>query len=242
VGLKDTLSKSHVEIMIKGKSYLLWGGVGLAALILIFLGVYFRQTQVRNRERRRLMEEMARMRNDLSGQLKGAACEIEFPYGSEPTQFHYFKGWSDSFQGSRTGVQAPLPRIFLTTDCLPGQLVPLKYAAGDGVPELLIARRTQDSQRRNDAMYLWVLGNQFVSRAVNSPGHARIYQEAGERYAIEDLNSQNGTLINGREIKHQGPRLLQDQDVIEIGGPQGIRLVYREASGFSLDDETMMLS
>lgn len=43
--------------------------------------------------------------------------------------------------------------------------------------------------------------------------HARIWLE-GDRYYLEDLNSKNGTFVNGQEL--QGPHSLQDGDEIQI--------------------------
>ncbi|GEM_PF-1167697 len=48
-------------------------------------------------------------------------------------------------------------------------------------------------------------------------GHFKIYIR-GNRWYIEDLNSTNGTLLNGREIKGKGPQELKDGDVISPGG------------------------
>lgn len=43
--------------------------------------------------------------------------------------------------------------------------------------------------------------------------HAVLLMSGGETY-VEDLNSTNGTFINGRAVKKQ---ILQDKDVVEIG-------------------------
>lgn len=45
--------------------------------------------------------------------------------------------------------------------------------------------------------------------------HAQIHQEQS-RYYIEDLNSRNGTEVNGKNIKGLGKVLLKDQDRIKI--------------------------
>jgi hypothetical protein len=52
--------------------------------------------------------------------------------------------------------------------------------------------------------------------------HAAFVREGGG-WAIEDLESTNGTYLNGHEVKH--PSLLHDGDVIEIGVS---RLTYHE--------------
>src|SRR6266850_402221 len=46
--------------------------------------------------------------------------------------------------------------------------------------------------------------------------HARIFMEDGQ-YWVEDLNSKQGTKINGEEIKGKGKRLLYPDDNIRIG-------------------------
>src|SRR2546423_6955143 len=46
--------------------------------------------------------------------------------------------------------------------------------------------------------------------------HARIFVEDSQ-YWIEDLDSKQGTNVNGEEIKGQGKRLLHPGDIIEIG-------------------------
>ena len=53
--------------------------------------------------------------------------------------------------------------------------------------------------------------------------HAKIYKQ-GERYAIVDLNSSNGTFVNGAKITKQ---LLDTGDVIEIGT---VRMVFEDAA------------
>jgi adenylate cyclase len=49
-----------------------------------------------------------------------------------------------------------------------------------------------------------------------SRSHARLWLEQGQ-YWIEDLNSRCGTKVNGAEIKEQGKKQLQPDDVILIG-------------------------
>ncbi len=66
-------------------------------------------------------------------------------------------------------------------------------------PELLIGR---------DEGCDLVISDRLVSRR-----HARIRLDGGQ-YFLEDLNSKNGTFVNGREISE--PRLLEDGDEIQI--------------------------
>jgi hypothetical protein len=46
--------------------------------------------------------------------------------------------------------------------------------------------------------------------------HARMSREASGNYAIEDLDSSNGTFVNGLRI--ESPQLLAEGDSIEVGG------------------------
>jgi adenylate cyclase len=57
--------------------------------------------------------------------------------------------------------------------------------------------------------------------------HARVWIENGS-YWIEDLNSKQGTKINGEEIKGQGKRLLYPDDKIQVGGTTIVVLVPAE--------------
>ncbi len=53
---------------------------------------------------------------------------------------------------------------------------------------------------------------QYVSRK-----HVRIFNDGGEVF-VEDLNSTNGTKLNGVEIKGGRPRRLRSGDEITLGG------------------------
>ncbi len=80
-------------------------------------------------------------------------------------------------------------------------------------PELIIGR---------DERCSLVIPDRQVSRE-----HARIWLE-GERYALEDLDSKNGTFVNGREL--EGPRFLQDGDEIQIAFCCRLAFVEAEAT------------
>lgn len=66
-----------------------------------------------------------------------------------------------------------------------------------------------------------------VDNLAASSRHARIFKGPGQ-YAIEDLNSTNGTFINGKETKAQ---LLNENDKINIGKHK-IVVTYQEGDSF----------
>ena len=56
---------------------------------------------------------------------------------------------------------------------------------------------------------------------------------------IEDLGSMNGTWIGGKKIDGTFP--LQDGDALDIGGKEGIRIVYKEGrQEFKKIEQTMI--
>ncbi|MGF1529110.1 MAG: FHA domain-containing protein [Candidatus Competibacterales bacterium] len=60
-----------------------------------------------------------------------------------------------------------------------------------------------------------------------SAQHAQLRQRRDGFFAIEDLNSTNGTVVNGKVIKS---RILRDNDLIEIGEVR-LRLVIEKGAG-----------
>ena len=69
------------------------------------------------------------------------------------------------------------------------------------------------------------LYNDIVIKHLAVSGEHALLQMAGQEVYIEDLNSTNGTYVNGKTVKKQ---LLQDRDMVEIGK---YRLQYdKEAS------------
>jgi hypothetical protein len=69
-----------------------------------------------------------------------------------------------------------------------------------------------------------VLPERQVSRE-----HIRIYR-AGEQYYLEDLNSKNGTWVNGRQIPGGEPVLLHDGDEINVALAAKMTFVGSEAT------------
>jgi DNA-binding response OmpR family regulator len=80
-------------------------------------------------------------------------------------------------------------------------------------PELIIGRDEQCDV---------VIPERQVSRQ-----HARIRQERG-KYVLEDLDSKNGTFVNGQQI--DGPQSLQDGDEIQIAFCCKLTFVGAEAT------------
>ena len=72
-----------------------------------------------------------------------------------------------------------------------------------------------------------------VHDAKASREHAKIYRQ-GEQYAIVDLNSSNGTFVNGEKITK---RILKNGDEISIGT---VRLVFF-ILGFIISDIMLLM-
>ena len=189
-------------------------------------------------------EDMGRRAADLVNGIKRSVntgeCDLEFPE-EEPTPMGFLESWSSNLEGE-TRID-DLSDIFLKVDCLKSGTIPLIYKGVGMLEELIVARSWKDKEQymKGDAVYLWV-NNRMVSRPMETEGkirygHARVFLTQGERYAIEDLGSGSDTLMNNKSIKDEGAVLLQDGDVIEIGGRGGIRIVYREGRLGGEDDE-----
>jgi hypothetical protein len=159
-------------------------------------------------------KQFSRLTEDISKE-KELECELEFPEDLEATKY------------------TEMPDVYLQVDCFRGRIIPLLYGGGDMLQELIIARKTEDGRekeyRKRGSVYLAVSpGKQVVSRPnENRCGHARIFYSGKEQYSIEDLGSKVGTFVNDKPIRGTGPVILQDGDMIEIGGKKGIAIVYK---------------
>ena len=60
-------------------------------------------------------------------------------------------------------------------------------------------------------------------------GHFRIFLR-GNKWYIEDLNSTNGTLLNGKEIKGKGPQELKNGDIISPAGVLDLKFITEEST------------
>ena len=224
----ESLTRQHVIII---------GSVVLViAIILIALIITLKRRWKKRIEREQ--EEKESWMKRISEVIESSDtedCELEYP-SEYPTIVHYF----DSRAGQMTQVAQTSPDVFLQVDCLKSS-VPLVHEGVEVLDELIIAKKSKErlSYRKRGAVYLWTK-NEYVSRPRGArAGHARIFISEGERFVIEDLGSVNGTWIGGKRIDDAFP--LQDGDVIDIGGKDGIRIVYRESTrGMEGFEQTMI--
>ncbi len=69
---------------------------------------------------------------------------------------------------------------------------------------------------------------QMISREERG-GHFRIFYR-GNKWYVEDLNSTNGTLLNGKEIKGKGPQELKNGDTISPAGVLDLKFIVEEST------------
>jgi pSer/pThr/pTyr-binding forkhead associated (FHA) protein len=67
-----------------------------------------------------------------------------------------------------------------------------------------------------------------IDNLAASSRHARVFKGPDDKYAIEDLNSTNGTMVNGKEVMTQA---LNNNDQIRIG-KHTIQVIYKEGDAF----------
>jgi pSer/pThr/pTyr-binding forkhead associated (FHA) protein len=67
-----------------------------------------------------------------------------------------------------------------------------------------------------------------INNLAASSRHARIFKGPDDKYAIEDLNSTNGTIVNGKEVM---TKILDNQDEIKIG-KHTVFVIYKEDDAF----------
>lgn len=99
-------------------------------------------------------------------------------------------------------------------------LIALAKLEGPGGKELIIADVERIFGRSDFEQFLPWDAARTISRR-----HFRIFYRAGKWY-VEDLNSTNGTMVNGEDIRGKGPRPVKDGDVISPAGV--VNLVFRE--------------
>lgn len=100
-------------------------------------------------------------------------------------------------------------------------MIKLQLMYKDTVLKELLTDKTEISVGRNSS-------NDFcIDNLAASSRHARIFK-GPDLYAVEDLNSTNGTYLNGMQIKTQ---LLNENDQITVG-KHTIRVSYQEGDDF----------
>lgn len=67
-----------------------------------------------------------------------------------------------------------------------------------------------------------------IDNLAASSRHARLYKGPDDKYAVEDLNSTNGTFVNGKQVMTQ---VLDDNDLISIG-KHTIHVTYQDDDAF----------
>ncbi len=68
-----------------------------------------------------------------------------------------------------------------------------------------------------------------LSHPAVSWNHARVVRHADNRYAIQDLSSNNGTFVNGKQLRQSKQQILERGDVVQIGP---FNLVYHDTGTF----------
>ncbi|UCE17604.1 MAG: VWA domain-containing protein [Gemmatimonadota bacterium] len=208
----------------------------LVVVLLVLIIIYIERSRKKIRKEREEKEGWMKQIAEMIESSDTEDCELEYP-SEYPTIVHYF----DSRSGQMTQVARNAPDVLLQIDCLKSS-VPLVHEGVEVLDELIIAKKSKEraSFRKKGVVYLWTR-NEYVSRASQErDGHARIFVSEGERFAIEDLGSMNGTWIGGKKIDGTFP--LQDGDVIDLGGKDGIRIVYRESDQVKREFEQTMVS
>ena len=159
-------------------------------------------------------------------------CDLELPEDFDSAKVGFFDAIPDADETGDAAKNAGMPDVYLQVDCFRGRIIPLLHGGGDMLEELVIARKTEHGNekefRKAGSIYLTLSpGKQVVSRPnENRCGHARIFHSGKENYSIEDLGSKVGTFVNDKPISGTGPVVLHDGDVIEVGGKNGIAIVY----------------
>jgi two-component system, cell cycle response regulator len=89
-------------------------------------------------------------------------------------------------------------------------------------PETVLGRGANATVRLND---------DGISRR-----HARVVRGAGQEFVIEDLNSSNGTLVNGDNVAQ---RILRDGDKIRLGSTTILKFTYNDHLDVSFQQQML---
>ena len=82
----------------------------------------------------------------------------------------------------------------------------------------LLTDKTEISVGRDSANDL------CIDNLAASSRHARLFKGPDDKYAVEDLNSTNGTFVNGKQVM---TKVLDDNDLIAIG-KHTIHVAYQD--------------
>jgi ABC-type multidrug transport system ATPase subunit len=111
-----------------------------------------------------------------------------------------------------------------------GNWASLTYVAPSLFADVEPVDITQVFQVTTDVAYIG--RNPEATIALDHPAiswnHAKIIKRDENRYTIQDLSSNNGSFLNGTQLRHE--RVLERGDVIQIGP---FNLVYRETGAFA---------
>jgi pSer/pThr/pTyr-binding forkhead associated (FHA) protein len=67
-----------------------------------------------------------------------------------------------------------------------------------------------------------------IDNLAASSCHARLFKGPDDKYAVEDMNSTNGTFVNGKQVM---TKVLDDNDLITIG-KHTIHVAYQDGDAF----------
>jgi pSer/pThr/pTyr-binding forkhead associated (FHA) protein len=102
-------------------------------------------------------------------------------------------------------------------------MIKLQLKFKDTVLKELITDKNEIAVGRDPANDLCIDNLAVSSR------HARLFKGPDAKYAVEDLNSTNGTVVNGKEVMTQ---FLDDDDQISIG-KHTIHVTYQDDDSFN---------
>lgn len=161
-------------------------------------------------------------------------CTLEIPGDLAADKAGIIESYSSVPGEGDSPESAASPGVYLDVAGLPGSIIPLIDKGRCIIKELIIARRTDNELERDyvkqGMVYLDISpGKQMVSRPKeNRFGHARIFGGSEGDYYVEDLGSKVGTFVNKKSINALDAVELRDDDVIDIGGKKGVRIIFKK--------------
>lgn len=101
-------------------------------------------------------------------------------------------------------------------------MIKLQLMFKDKVLQELVTDKNEIAVGRDTACDL------CINNLAASSRHARIFKGPDDKYAIEDLNSTNGTAVNGKEVM---TKVLDNHDEIKIA-KHTVLVLYKEDDAF----------